>query len=485
MIYTSTRNNLEIESKLAILKGISDDGGLFVPVNLDKINFDYKKTLNMSNLDISKYVLKTFLSDMENLDSITTESYKNKFETDEITNVVKLNDFHILELFKGPTSAFKDVALSVLPFLIKEAKKELGINKETIILTATSGDTGKAAMEGFKNVEEIKIIVFYPHNGVSEMQERQMRCQEGDNVYVCAVKGNFDDCQREVKKAFLELNEKLANTNYTLSSANSINIGRLIPQIAYYFSSYKELVKDKTISAGDEVDFVVPCGNFGDILAGFYAKMIGLPVGKLVCATNKNKVLDDFIKSGVYDINRPFYKTTSPSMDILISSNLERLLYTASNSNTEKVRMWMQDLKTKKSFKIDDDTLSFIQNSFESDSCDEENVKETIKECWSENHYLLDPHSAVATYCAKRRKKLNPTIILSTASPYKFPDVILESISKKTSANCFEKLRDLNRITNINIPKNLIGLENRDFIFNDVVEKDDIVNCVMRRIAKE
>ncbi|MCF0237217.1 MAG: threonine synthase, partial [Sphaerochaetaceae bacterium] len=355
MKYQSTRSNIYATSTEAVLSGMAPDGGLYGSKELGIIPFNWENTLDLTVLKMAEAILSYLLPDFTNMEELVTKAYENKFETEDLTPVVKVGDNYVLELFRGPTSAFKDVALSMLPQLMTAARKLEGSQKETVILTATSGDTGKAALEGFHDVEGTKIMVFYPNGGVSPIQRAQMATQVGKNVKVCAVDGNFDDCQTAVKEAFATINGKnlLEGKNKTLSSANSINIGRLAPQVVYYFKAYSDLVKNGVITKGQKVDYVVPTGNFGDILAGYYSKLMGLPVGKLVCASNANNVLTDFLNTGIYNKNRTFMKTTSPSMDILVSSNLERLLFIASDYNTEKVAQWMSDLKKNNVFTVE------------------------------------------------------------------------------------------------------------------------------------
>ena len=479
MKYQSTRSCEYADSRQAVLNGIAKDGGLYVNPQIDKMDFDWKSCIEKSTIDMEKMVLKALLPDFEDMDSLVEKAYRGKFETDNLTPLVKVGDNYVLELFRGPTSAFKDVALSMLPQLVTAARKQTGLKDEIVILTATSGDTGKAALEGFHDVEGTKIIVFYPHNGVSAVQKAQMTTQCGNNVKVCAVKGNFDDCQRGVKEAFGKIKKNL-------SSANSINIGRLAPQLVYYFSAYRDLVKEGAIKVGDKVDYIVPTGNFGDILAGFYAKLLGLPVGTLVCAANVNNVLRDFIKTGTYDKNRPFYKTDSPSMDILVSSNLERLLFIASKNNCEKVSSWMKDLNSKGSFTVDSDTLKYIQNSFMTWDCSKEETSAAIANCWNANHYLCDPHTAVAYHAAmcfkKETSSENPCVILSTASPYKFPCAVLKALEKEADCDEFEQMNLLNKLTGVAIPSNLAGLKGKKELHKDVIEKDGITEYVLKEL---
>lgn len=486
MIYQSTRSDYTTDSLHAVLNGLAPDGGLFVRQNITGNAFNWQECLNRSSTDMAKMLLKNFFPDFQDIDSIVDKSYRNKFETEDLTPLVPVKNGYILELFRGPTSAFKDVALSVLPHLIVQAKKQTDTKGDIVILTATSGDTGKAALEGFHDVEGTQIVVFYPNDGVSEIQKKQMTSQIGKNVSVCAVNGNFDDCQTGVKKAFANLREKLFANGKILSSANSINIGRLVPQITYYFIAYKKLVRLGKIKIGEPVNFSVPTGNFGDILAGYYAKLSGLPVGKLICASNSNNVLTDFLKSGVYDKNRNLIKSMSPSMDILVSSNLERLLFHASGNNTEAVKNWMQNLNSNGYFKVDSSTLSAIQQTFEAGFCSEEDTLNAIRNCWKENGYLCDTHTAVAYHVAMQSEALgksnNPCVILSTASPYKFPNAVLTALEEPVSDDEFDMMQHIRKITGVEIPANLSSLKDRKPVHNDVIDVSQIEHYVTEAV---
>lgn len=482
MEYQSTRSKLKTDSVHAVLQGLAPDGGLFADPSIEKITFDWKSCLKKDTQSMAVMILQALLPDFKDMESLVSQAYKGKFETEDLTPVVKVGNYHILELFRGPTSAFKDVALSMLPRLVTAARTQTGMEQEITILTATSGDTGKAALEGFKDVPGTRIIVFFPDSGVSEVQQMQMTTQEGSNVCVCAVKGNFDDCQRGVKQAFSELRETLKDSPFTLSSANSINIGRLAPQVVYYFAAYRDMIADGTIKEGDKVDYCVPTGNFGDILAGYYAKLMGLPVGKLICASNANNVLTDFINTGKYDRKRPFYKTDSPSMDILVSSNLERLLFLASGRNEEQVSKWMASLNEKGEFTVDEKTLSYIKESFEAGYCDQEETEKAIYNCWNENHYLIDPHTAVAYSVAEKRESTNPVVVLSTASPYKFPQAVLRALGESEEGNGFDLMKRLNEVSGVQIPKNLSTLEGKKIRFNESIERDEIVSYVLNKL---
>lgn len=487
MIYQSTRNNSEqVNSAEAIVKGIASDGGLYMLKDFNALNFDYKSVLNLSTMETAEVVLSALLDDFskEQMHRMVENAYKGRFETDELTPTVKVGDKFVLELFRGPTSAFKDVALSMLPRLMVESRKMLGKTKDTVILTATSGDTGKAALEGFHDVDGIKIIVFYPDGGVSAVQKAQMVTQEGNNVCVCAVKGNFDDAQTGVKNAFAAFRES-GNDTVELSSANSINIGRLAPQVVYYYTAYASLVRNGEINVGDKINFVVPTGNFGDILAGYFAKCMGLPVNKLICASNANNVLTDFIESGVYDRRREFYKTVSPSMDILVSSNLERLLYLLSDGNADEVASYMKDLNEKGYYKVSDSILAKLKETFIGAYCDDAATLKTIKEVYDKDGYLCDTHTAVAFRAAIDLEEEGKTVILSTASPYKFPVAVLTALGEDCDESEFRVMDRLCEITGVPIPKNLSGLENKVVLHKEVIEKEKLTEFVIKKVEEK
>ena len=487
MIYQSTRNNDEkVNSAKAVVKGIADDGGLFMLSDFSAIKFDYKSVLNLSSMETAEKILGALLDDFseEEMHEMVEKAYRGRFETDELTPVVKVGENFVLELFRGPTSAFKDVALSMLPRLMTKAREKLGVQKDTVILTATSGDTGKAALEGFHDVDGIRIIVFYPDGGISAVQKAQMVTQEGNNVKVCAVKGNFDDAQTGVKNAFADF-KKMNYDAVDFSSANSINIGRLAPQVVYYFTAYSSLVKSGEIKVGDKINFVVPTGNFGDILAGYFAKCMGLPVDKLICASNANNVLTDFINTGLYDKRREFYKTVSPSMDILVSSNLERLLYLLSDGDARKVAGYMNDLNTKGCYKVDDAILNKLKETFVAAYCDDTVTLETIKEVYEKDGYLCDTHTAVAFRAALDGKYQNKTVVLSTASPYKFPVAVLSALGVTPDDNEFRVMEQINDLTGVAIPKNLSGLESKKVLHSDVIEKNELTDYVLKKVAEE
>ena len=485
MNYQSTRGKIVVSDTRAVLQGMAPDGGLFIDPEIKNINFDWEKCLRLDSLGMARMILSALLPGYKNMEELVRKAYTGKFQTDDLTPLVPVGEDYVLELFRGPTSAFKDVALSMLPPLMTAARAQEGIKDETVILTATSGDTGKAALEGFHDVEGTRIIVFYPHNGVSAVQKAQMVTQTGANVKVCAVRGNFDDCQQGVKKAFGEINTKglLTGSGMSLSSANSINIGRLAPQVVYYFIAYAKLLGLGRIKKGDLVDYVVPTGNFGDILAGYFAKLMGLPVGRLVCASNANKVLTDFLNTGVYDRRRDFVRTSSPSMDILVSSNLERLLYLAAEGDTAYVSACMEALAKDGVYQVSDKVLQNIRRDFSAGCCDEAETEKTIGRVWRDCAYLCDPHTAVAFAVAEEYKKQRqggaPVVVLSTASPYKFPAAVLKAIGGGTEGDEFAQMETLSRITNTPIPQNLSGLRSREVLHKDLIDKDDMLDYIL------
>lgn len=472
MKFLSTRNsNLKISGREAIVKGISEDGGLFVPESFP--NFDIMDNLDLSYTDLAHKILSLYLTDFdkEDLLKIIEKSYAS-FE-DEIAKVSYQKDFY-LELYHGRTSAFKDFALCLLPNLLAYAKKSLGIKDKTLILTATSGDTGKAALEGFYNTEDIDILVLYPTEGVSSIQKAQMDTTGSLNSKVISIDGNFDDAQSAVKKIFndRQVKEDLKKENIYLSSANSINIGRLLPQIVYYFYSYADLVKNKKISGGEKISYCVPTGNFGDILAGYYAKEMGLPIDKLVIASNDNNVLTDFFTTGRYDANRDLVKTISPSMDILVSSNLERLIFHKSSDAIVKEKM--DDLRDKGVFEFKGDFNEFLCGY-----ANEEETKNAIKKAFEEENYLMDPHTGVAKNIVDKLG-LEKTVILSTASPYKFSSTVLEALGENLSDDEFENINILHEKTGVKIPSEIKKLKNKKIIHRTKIQKDEIEEEVLK-----
>ena len=486
-MYKSTRSNeITASAKQAILQGLCSDGGLFVMPNLSEISIALEEFVGKPYKEIAKLVFGELLDDFteEEIDDCINAAYTGTFENNDVAPVKKVGNTYVMELFHGPTSAFKDVALTMLPQFM--SKSLAGVGKKALILTATSGDTGKAAMSGFADVPNTGICVYYPHGGVSAVQKMQMATQTGANVDVFEVQGNFDDAQRGVKELFVdeELNAYAAEKGVELSSANSINIGRLMPQIVYYFSTYSWLVGNNQINAGEKVVFCVPTGNFGDVLAGYYAYLMGLPVEKFVVASNKNDVLDCFIKTGTYDANREFYKTISPSMDILISSNLERLLYYATGNDCEKVSDWMQKLKGNGEYTVDTVTKAKIDDMFESGSANEEQTKATIAEVQKETGYVLDTHSAVAYFVAKKYADAGKTVVsLSTASPYKFPQAVMSALGEEIE----DEWRALSRLGEINsdaCPVALANLKNAKVLHNTVIAKEQMRETVKQAIDK-
>ena len=477
MDYISTRGQSPaVDSAQAVLSGLAPDGGLYMPRAIPA--FDWQHCLTLSAQQMSAAILSALLPDIPNMEALVKRAYTGKFETEDLTPTVPVGDFQVLELFRGPTSAFKDVALSMLPQLLTAAKQEKGIAQEIRILTATSGDTGKAALVGFQDVPGVSICVFYPFGGVSQVQRAQMVTQEGENVHVCAVEGNFDDAQTGVKNIFAACQGK--ELPFLLSSANSINIGRLAPQIMYYFKSYADLLSRKVISLGDKVDFSVPTGNFGDILAGYLAKKLGLPVGRLICASNANNVLTDFLTTGVYDRRRPLLKTTSPSMDILVSSNLERLLYLLSG-DTALVAGLMKDLSEQGFYRVPDALLAAIQAEFAAGYCNDAQAEAVIGRVYREQGYLMDPHTACGWAAAETHRGDAPTVVLSTASPYKFSTAVLTAIGADVSGNEYDRMDRLQALTGIPIPKNLSALREKPELHTGVISKDKMLEFVLGR----
>ena len=480
-VFVSTRNRSDqVDARLAMVRGLSSDGGLYVPTAIPHIN--YKDLIGLSYSQIAQRIVHAWFDDLseDDIARCCDGAYRH-FDDARVAPVVKAGDTFILELFHGETCAFKDVALSLLPRLLVKSLQSLGINKKIMILTATSGDTGSAAMNGFKNVPNTGIITFFPNGGVSPLQRRQMVSMEGDNLTACAVNGNFDDCQSAVKKAFAELPEQ---NDVRFSSANSINIARLVPQISYYFSSYIDLMNQGHIRADEKLSFIVPTGNFGDILAGYYAKAMGLPVEKLICASNANNVLTDFIASGVYDRRRQFLKTFSPSMDILISSNLERLLYHTEDSDATLVAKQMEELKSDGYYSVDSKTFKQIQSVFSAYCFDDDATLHMIKSFYSDCGYLADPHTAVALAAEKAFRRDNPgqkCAVLSTASPYKFISCIVKALGLSEKNDVFETAKMISDITGTAIPAHLSCLSAKAELHTDVIEKEDITSYILRK----
>lgn len=491
MKYISTRNkNLNLDASSAILQGLSKDKGLFILENPSDLHINLEDCLNMNYQELAYEILSKYLNDFtsEQTHTCISNAYTHTFSSKDITPTVKVKDDYILELFHGPTSAFKDVALQILPHLLTTSLKIQGSKEEIIILTATSGDTGKAALEGFKDVDNVRIIVFYPKDGVSDVQKKQMLTSEGKNCYVIGVNGNFDDCQRKVKECFVdeELKEYMEKNHQKFSSANSINIGRLIPQIVYYFKAYLDLVNKKEINLYEKVNVSVPTGNFGDILAGYLAKQMGCPIETFICASNENNVLTEFIQTGIYNAKRVFKKTNSPSMDIVISSNLERLLYLYCKDDSLVTQM-MNDLQEKGSYELTDDMKERLQNEFFASYTTQAETKELIKAVYEKENYLLDPHTAVAYKGMLDFKKENrnnyKTIVLSTASPYKFMDTVLNSISESKSDE-FTMMDECKQLTNVEIPYNLKNLQEKENLHNTNVEISEMKNAILNILGE-
>lgn len=495
-MYTSTRDNsVRVTAAQAIANGISKDGGLFVPTEIPTLTLDEIKEL--SALDYQGRAVKVlgkYLSDFtheELVDCVSGAYGGGKFSSEKIAPVVKVDgSAYIQELWHGPTCAFKDMALQILPHLLTRAAKKTVGDKQIVILVATSGDTGKAALEGFKDVPNTKILVFYPSDGVSVMQKLQMVTQEGENVGVCAIKGNFDDAQSGVKAIFTDpdVAKLLDDNGMQFSSANSINWGRLAPQIVYYVSAYCDLVEQGAIKLGDKINVAVPTGNFGNILAAYYAKQMGLPVDKLICASNANNVLTDFLGNGVYDRNRSFYTTISPSMDILISSNLERLLYILSGGDDKKTAGYMAELSKNGKYTVDADILAKIKADFCAGCCDDEQTKTTIGEVYKEKNYLCDTHTAVAVKVYNEYRAATgdetATVIASTASPFKFTASVLSAVDASlVKGEEYEMAKVLADATGVECPVQLCGLEDRAVRFSTVIEKSEMQAAVYNMLG--
>lgn len=489
LFYRSTRDdNVKVTASQAILKGLAADGGLFVPESIPTLDKSFEELSKMSYADVAYEVMKLMLDDFteEELRDCINKAYDSKFDTKEIAPLVKADGAYFLELFHGSTIAFKDMALSILPHLLITSAKKNNVKNDIVILTATSGDTGKAALAGFADVKGTKIIVFYPKNGVSPIQEKQMVTQKGDNTYVIGINGNFDDAQTGVKNIFgdKELEKVMNNAGYQFSSANSINIGRLVPQIVYYVYAYARLIAKGEIKAGERINAVVPTGNFGNILAAFYAKNMGLPINKLICASNENKVLYDFFSTGTYDRNRDFILTTSPSMDILISSNLERLIYRiAGNSATENAKL-MKSLKDTGKYEITSQMKEQLGDFYGNYATEAEDAA-TIKKIYDNDNYIVDTHTSVAATVYEKYKKETgdetKTVIASTASPYKFTRSVMDAIdSKYASMTDFELVDELCRISGVKIPKAIEDIRTAPVLHDTVCEVNEMCDNVKR-----
>ena len=487
VLYKSTRSNGQpVKASEAILRGLSEDGGLFVPDHIPELKTSLKTLSEMSYQQVAYEVMRLFLTDFteEELKSCIEKAYDSKFDTPEIAPLVEAKGAYYLELFHGATIAFKDMALSILPHLLITSARKNHVKNEIVILTATSGDTGKAALAGFAGVEGTKIIVFYPKNGVSPIQEKQMVTQKGDNTYVVGIHGNFDDAQTGVKKLFSDqaLAEEMHRAGYQFSSANSINIGRLVPQIVYYVYAYVKLLAEGKITEGEKINVVVPTGNFGNILAAFYAKNMGLPIAKLICASNDNKVLFDFFSTGEYNRNREFVLTSSPSMDILISSNLERLIYRIAGNDADKNAELMASLSQKGVYEITDDMKAQLKD-FYGNYASEAETAATIKGLYEDCGYVIDTHTAVAACVydkyVKETKDQTKTVIASTASPFKFTRSVMNSIDPKyDSKSDFELVDELSRIANVKVPRAIEEIRTAPVVHDHVCEKEDMKQVV-------
>ena len=489
LFYKSTRDDsVKVTASQAILKGLAPDGGLFVPESIPSFDKSLEELSKMSYKEVAYEVMKLMLDDFteEELKACIDKAYDEKFDTDVIAPLVKADGAYYLELFHGATIAFKDMALSILPHLLITSAKKNDVHNEIVILTATSGDTGKAALAGFADVKGTRIIVFYPKNGVSPIQEKQMVTQKGDNTYVIGIKGNFDDAQTGVKKIFgdKELEKEMAEAGFQFSSANSINIGRLVPQIVYYVYAYTRLLADGEIKAGDKINAVVPTGNFGNILAAFYAKNMGLPINKLICASNENKVLYDFFTTGEYDRNREFVVTTSPSMDILISSNLERLIYRIAGNSAKKNSELMESLKNTGKYEITPEMKAQLSDFYGNYATEAEDAA-TIKKLYEDTGYVIDTHTAVAATVYEKYKKETGddtvTVIASTASPYKFTRSVMDAIdSKYDSMTDFELVDELSKISNVAVPQAIEDIRTAPVLHDTVCEVNEMSSSVKK-----
>ena len=489
ILYKSTRSENEtVTASQAILKGLASDGGLFVPTQLPKLNVSLEELSKMSYKETAYAVMKEFLTDFteEELKSCIDKAYDSKFDTEEIAPLVKAEGAYYLELFHGATIAFKDMALSILPHLLTTSAKKNNVKNEIVILTATSGDTGKAALAGFADVPGTRIVVFYPKGGVSPIQEKQMVTQKGDNTFVVGIKGNFDQAQSGVKAIFgnKELEAEMDKAGFQFSSANSINIGRLVPQVVYYVYAYAKLLANGEIKDGEKINVVVPTGNFGNILAAYYAKNMGLPIDKLICASNDNKVLYDFFTTGTYDKNREFILTTSPSMDILISSNLERLIYKIAGNDATKNKELMTSLTTTGKYDITDEMKAELKD-FYGNYATEKETAEVIKDIYEKTGYVIDTHTAVAAVVSRKYLKdtndTNKLVIASTASPFKFTRSVMNAIdSKYDSMGDFELVDELSKIGNVKVPNAIEEIRNAKVLHDTVCEVDEMTDVVKK-----
>ena len=493
LLYGSTRGGeTGVTASQAVLKGLADDGGLYVPERIPTLDVTMDELAGMTYQETAYAVMKQFLTDYteEELKYCISHAYDEKFDTEEIAPLAKADGMYFLELFHGKTIAFKDMALSILPYLMTTAAKKNHAKNEIVILTATSGDTGKAAMAGFADVPGTRIIVFYPKNGVSRVQELQMLTQKGANTSVVGIEGNFDDAQTGVKKIFgdKEFAKELDAMGFQLSSANSINIGRLVPQVVYYVYAYAKLLANGEIEKNEKVNVVVPTGNFGNILAAYFAKQMGVPFGKLICASNDNKVLYDFFRTGTYDKNREFILTTSPSMDILVSSNLERMLYLLSDGDDAYVAGLMRQLRDEGRYQVTDKMLARLHEIFSCACCDDAQAAEVMGRVWREHGYVCDPHTAVAWHAADafmEQADGAPVVVLSTASPYKFPAAVLSALGEEPGDDEFAMMDKLSALTGTPIPKNLATLREKQVRHKDVIDKDAMLDYVLGKIQSK
>ena len=494
LMYSSTRNgDKKFTASQAILKGLADDGGLFVPESIPALDVTLDELAKMSYQETAYAVMKQFLTDFteEELKNCINKAYDSKFDTEEIAPLVQADGAYYLELFHGPTIAFKDMALSILPHLLITSARKNNVKNDIVILTATSGDTGKAALAGFADVEGTKIIVFYPKHGVSPIQEKQMVTQKGANTFVVGINGNFDQAQTGVKQMFNDkaMAEEMDKEGYQFSSANSINIGRLVPQIVYYVYAYSRLYANGAIAKDEKINVVVPTGNFGNILAAFYAKNMGLPIGKLICASNENKVLYDFFSTGTYDKNREFMLTSSPSMDILISSNLERLIYRIAGNDAKKNAEFMKDLTTAGKYEITDEMRAQLAD-FYGNYTSEEETASVIKKLFEDTGYIIDTHTAVAAGVYEKYKKDTKdvdtkTVIASTASPFKFTRSVMDAIDHKyNSMTDFELVDELSKLGNVKVPQAIEEIRSAEVLHDTVCDVDEMPDVVRRFLKK-
>lgn len=489
LFYRSTRSKNEtVKASQAILKGLADDGGLFVPESVPTLDKTLEELSNMTYQETAYEVMKLFLTDFteEELKDCINKAYDSKFDTEVIAPLVEADGAYYLELFHGATIAFKDMALSILPHLLITSAKKNQVKNEIVILTATSGDTGKAALAGFADVEGTRIIVFYPKNGVSPIQEKQMVTQKGDNTFVVGITGNFDDAQTGVKQLFgdKELAAQMDEAGFQFSSANSINIGRLVPQIVYYVYSYAQLLKEGKVEKGEKINVVVPTGNFGNILAAYFAKNMGIPIAKLICASNENKVLYDFFETGIYDRNREFVLTSSPSMDILISSNLERLIYLTAGCDAEKNAAFMKSLSRDGKYEITADMKANMED-FYGNYASEQETAETIKNLYDKTGYVIDTHTAVAATVLHKyqgeTKDDAKVVVASTASPFKFTRSVMNAIDMKyDSMTDFELVDELSKLANVDVPKAIDEIRTAPVLHDTVCDKEDMKSVVMK-----